>query len=36
MFQAGLSLPLVSMLISTGAFIAAGVLIFLKLKKDQE
>ena len=30
MFQAGLSLPTVSMLISTGAFIAAGVLLFLK------
>ena len=36
MFKAGLSLPLVAMLISTGAFIAAVVLIFLKLEKSQE
>jgi benzoate transport len=33
MFQAGLLLPTVSMLISTGALMAAGVLIFLKLEK---
>jgi benzoate transport len=33
MFQAGLPLPTVSMLISTGALIAAGVLVFLKLEK---
>jgi benzoate transport len=33
MFQVGLLLPTVSMLISTGALIAAGVLIFLKLEK---
>jgi benzoate transport len=33
MFQAGLPLPSVAMIISTGAFIAAGVLIFLKLEK---
>ncbi len=33
MFQVGLPLPTVSMLISTGAFMAAGVLIFLKLEK---
>jgi len=35
MFQAGMPLPQVSMLISTGAFIAAGVLIFLKLEKNE-
>jgi len=33
MFQAGLPLPTVSMLISTGALIAAGVLVFLKLER---
>lgn len=32
MFQAGLPLPTVSMLISTGALIAAGVLVFLKTR----
>ena len=32
MFQAGLPLPTVSMLISTGALIAAGVLVFLKIR----
>jgi MFS family permease len=32
MFQAGLPLPTVSMLISTGALIAAGVLFFLKIR----
>lgn len=36
MFKAGLTLPVVSTLISTGAFIAAIVLIFLKLEKSQE
>lgn len=34
MFQAGLTLSMVSILISTGAFIAAGVLIFLKPEKN--
>ena len=33
MFQAGLSLSSVTAIISTGAFIAAGVLIFLRFKK---
>jgi benzoate transport len=33
MFNWGLSLPMVTLLISIGAFIAAGVLIFLKLEK---
>lgn len=33
MFEAGLPLPTVSMLISIGALIAAGVLVFLKLDK---
>jgi len=33
MFQAGLPLPTVSMLISTGALIAVGVLIFLRLER---
>lgn len=32
MFDHGLSLPMVTMLISTGALIAAGVLIFLKIR----
>lgn len=36
MFEAGLPLPTVTMLISIGAFIAAGVLIFLKLKENSE
>ena len=35
MFDGGLSLPAVSMIISVGAFIAAGVLIFLKLEKSR-
>lgn len=34
MFQAGLPLPVVSMVISIGAFIAAGVLVFLKLDRN--
>ena len=36
MFQWGLSLPTVAMIISVGALIAAGVLIFLNLDKQQE
>lgn len=35
MFQRGLSLPMVTMLISIGAFIASGILLFLKLEKRQ-
>jgi benzoate transport len=33
MFEAGLSLPVVTMVISTGALIAAGVLVFLKIRQ---
>ena len=33
MFQHGLSLPVVTMLISIGTLVAAGVLLFLKFKK---
>jgi MFS family permease len=36
MFQWGLSLPTVAMVISIGALIAAGVLLFLKLENQQE
>jgi benzoate transport len=36
MFDRGLSLPMVTMLISIGAIIGAGVLVFLKLEKNQE